>query len=78
MDVLVLAMVLVGLAAFVAAPLYSTRAAPDIGPQASSGADAVAAALEDLEVDRASGLYDGAEYSDELRTLRQRLPDGAD
>ena len=78
MDVLVLAVALIGLAAFVAAPLYSTRPAREIGPTGSSGADAVAEALEDLEVDRASGLYDRDEYAEELRTLQQRLPDEPD
>lgn len=71
MDVILLALVLVGLAAFVAAPLYSTGATAAL-PQSRPPPDPTEAALEDLEIDRASGLYDEAGYTEELRTLRER------
>lgn len=71
MDVIVLAVVLVGLAAFVAAPLYSSSATARL-PDSDRHVDPAEAALEDLEVDRASGLYDEAQYAEELRTLRDR------
>ncbi|MGH2759997.1 MAG: hypothetical protein ACRDKJ_10610 [Actinomycetota bacterium] len=72
MDVIVLAVVLVGLAAFVAAPLYSSRVSSQVGAGGGADLPTMAAALEDLEVDRASGLYDESEYADELRTLQRR------
>lgn len=76
MDVVVLAVVLVGLAAFVAAPLYrvSPPARQRIEAADPERGEALATALEDLDIDRVSGLYDDAEYADERRALETRLP----
>jgi len=74
MDVVVLALVLVGLAVFVAAPLYS-RATPST-PRADTAGEARRAAavrdLNDLDVDRASGLLDETDYAQERAALDQR------
>lgn len=74
MDVFVLALVLVGLAAFVAAPLYS-RAGPSAPrPDAAGEASREAAVrdLNDLDVDRASGLLDETDYAQERAALDRR------
>jgi hypothetical protein len=79
MDVVVLAVVLVALAAFVAAPLYRLSGSPPPRAEAAGHGEALTTALEDLEIDRVSGLYDDAEYADERRTLETRLrPDRSD
>lgn len=72
MDVLVFAAVLVGLAAFVAAPLYakaSRPAATPDRPDLAARRDAVLAGLRDLEIDHASGLLDEASYEAERSAL---------
>lgn len=76
MDVVVFAVILIGLAAFVAAPLY--RPAPggrDEGPD-DAGLQAVHRAIGDLELDRASGLVDQASYDRERAELDRHAADG--
>lgn len=66
MDVVAFAVILVGLAAFVAAPLYRAGETPVTArPQLDTAAHREAAdrAIEDLEVDRASGLVDEDSYT---------------
>lgn len=72
MDVIVFAVILIGLAAFVASPLYKAADAPDEPPPSlDTGArrEATDRAIEDLEVDRASGLVDEASYARERAAL---------
>lgn len=58
MDVVVFAVLLVGLAAFVAAPLYRQTSAVHDVEGIDAAEEAAARALDDMEVDRASGLID--------------------
>jgi hypothetical protein len=75
MDVVVFAVVLIGLAAYVAAPLYRPAPpGPDDRPD-DAGREAAAVALGDLELDRASGLVDEASYERERADLDSKLPD---
>ena len=72
MDVLAFCIVLLVLAAFVAAPLYRPRpapSAPDTRAVASAREEAVSRALDDLDVDRASGLVDEPTYALERHEL---------
>jgi cytochrome c-type biogenesis protein CcmI len=71
MDVIAFAIVLLALAAFVAAPLYS-RVRPESQPgdaAADAHRAAVTDALSDLAVDRASGLITEREYARERASL---------
>lgn len=67
MDAVIFGLVLVGLAAFVAAPLYrrttteQTTTAPDLGPHLDG--------LRQLEWDRRGGLVDEATYAGERAAL---------
>jgi hypothetical protein len=84
MDVALLSVAIIALAAFVAAPLYR-RGAPDeplddTGEppgRTTAGEQALFGALDDLEVDRASGLLDAGSYAAEKAALKARL-DAAD
>lgn len=61
---MILVLILVGLAAFVAVPLYrapSGRPAPD-RTELEARREALATALRELELDRASGLLDATEH----------------
>jgi hypothetical protein len=72
MDVLIFAGILIGLAAFVAAPLYAkaSRPATTTGRSAlAARSDTVLAGLRDLEIDHASGLLDEASYEAERSAL---------
>lgn len=67
MDALIFAVALLALAAFVARPLYAgSPSAPGSDAEAAARSDSLVQALDDLEVDRRTGLIDEAEY------LRQR------
>jgi hypothetical protein len=74
MDVVVLALVLLGLTALVAAPLYRASGRPPVlethAGGEGAGTEARQRALADLEVDRASGLIDDATYRAEHDALR--------
>jgi hypothetical protein len=81
MDVALFCLVLIGLAAFVAAPLYRPRPASSSDDPARSVTEArrqaLDGALSDLEIDRASGLLDEASYALERGPLEAevaRLP----
>ena len=67
MDVLLFCLALVGLAVFVAAPLYGRSAAgpPAVRPPRDTDP------LLDLEVDRASGLIDPSTYEAERREIER-------
>jgi hypothetical protein len=68
MDAVVLSIVLVLLAAFVAAPLYRADRPPTaVRPKAPNGPRE--AALADLETDLGSGLIDRATYERERASL---------
>lgn len=72
-EVVVLAVVLVGLTAFVAAPLYSAtpqERSPSSGRRARD--EALTRDLGELEVDLASGLLDGPGYTEERAELERR------
>ena len=69
MDVVIFALVLVGLAGFVAAPLYRPTPAETPEPRDDAGLEAIARAVRDLELDRASGLVDTAAYEHERAAL---------
>jgi len=71
MDVVVFAVILVGLAAFVAAPLYRPEPSGRDERPDDSGLQALAQALGDLELDRASGLVDQASYEQERAALNR-------
>lgn len=75
MDVAVFAIVLVGLTAFVAAPLYAreplSRDPGGTSPHARR--EALASALSDLEVDRASGLLTESDYRRERTDLEAEI-----
>ncbi len=69
MDVAIFALILIGLAAFVATPLYRpTRQETDVSPD-NARQEAITRALRDLELDRASGLVDEASYQRERAAL---------
>ena len=78
-DVFLFCLVLVGLAAFVAAPLYRPSSA--LPSDANDGAvlaarrQAALSALRDLEVDHASGLVDDATYAMERGPLEVEAAD---
>lgn len=74
MDVVVFAVILIALAAFVAAPLYGRGSLqPTEDPSVSNARrDALLAALRELEVDKASGLLDSAEYETERSALESQ------
>jgi hypothetical protein len=74
MDVVVLALVLVGLAVFVAVPLYSraTPPAPRADAVGEARREAAVRDLNDLDVDRASGLLDETDYAQERAALDRR------
>lgn len=76
MDVVVFAVILVGLAMFVAAPLYRPGRTAPHESRDDPGREATERALGDLELDRASGLVDQAAYERERATLdRHTEPD---
>jgi hypothetical protein len=77
MDVLLFAIVLVALTAFVAAPLYGkvTTAPPSHDSAPDSRHEALIRALRDLEVDRASGLVPQDAYERERAALEQEASD---
>ena len=79
MDVVLLCLAILAVAAYVAVPLYRGDTAPARQPRtASAGAEASRTALADLEVDLASGLIDDATYDHERAVLeaRSRSEDG--
>jgi cytochrome c-type biogenesis protein CcmI len=71
MDVALLCLAILAAAAYVAAPLYRTPPVPPT-ERRDGDADASRTALEDLEVDRASGLIDDATYARERAALERR------
>jgi cytochrome c-type biogenesis protein CcmH/NrfG len=75
MDVVLFALALLALAAFVAAPLYrSTASGERIGTSDTDPrTDALARALRDLEIDRESGLLDDISYAEERAVLEREL-----
>ena len=82
MDVILFCFVLLGLAAFVAAPLYRPASShtieAELGVTAVAVNDAAAAALSDLEVDRASGLIDESTYATQRAALLADVRDTAE
>ena len=74
MDVVVFCIVLVGLTAFVARPLYA-RTKPRAGAdrrEVEATHETVIRALSDLEIDHASGAVDEATYEAERASLEDR------
>ncbi len=70
-DVLILSPAIVGLAAFVAGPLYRRRPAPPPagGDPERARRTAVSRARSDLEIDVATGLIDPADHERERHLL---------
>jgi hypothetical protein len=77
MDVVIVAIVLVALTAFVAAPLY-TPSAPNAAvgdPSIQARHEALVRALRELEVDHASGLLPDGDYERERAALEREAED---
>jgi hypothetical protein len=78
MDVVIVAIVLVALTAFVAAPLYAPSAPKDVGggdPSVQARHQALVGALRELEVDHASGLLPDGDYEREREALEREAGD---
>lgn len=73
MDVALFSVALIVLAAFVAAPLYRRDAPAEPQRAGTAREQALHGALDDLEVDRASGLLDAGSYAAEKAALQARL-----
>lgn len=76
MDALIFLVALCALAAFVAAPLYRRAESTQADPTAAeleARRDALTATLRELELDRASGLLDEADYRRERAHLEAEL-----
>jgi len=74
MDVLLFSVVVIGLAAFVAAPLYRGSTQPPApGDPAQARRAALERAVRDLEIDRASGLVDAESYAAERAVLDAQI-----
>ena len=73
-EVVAFCFVLLALTAFVAAPLYAPRSArQDPGSAADGASERLRQAIDELDVDRASGLLDEGAYRAERSALETRV-----